>query len=143
MNKKQQITYKLIEADYPIIYNKELIRNSVNTIGEKLTYLKRTRLVYVLNILNTNIIIPTLNGNKIEKVSFLRPYKEKYGSKENIKNNYWGAKDHPLTNMWFKLGKNFCDVKSLFDYEEQIVDHNFIRHFKKRTKKFNLLINLN
>lgn len=150
--KIKKLQYRLVEADYPLLNLNDfnIIIDSINGRGERLTYEKTTSLLFQISIFGYKINIPLLNSDSTCKIIFFKPYKqwwgEKYwkknGKKERIPHNYWGKKDHPLTRMWFKLNTQKDKSDDFVYLEKQIKDHILEKHLNNRDKQFQFIINL-
>lgn len=136
MTKKKE-TYKLKSKNIPFIVNNNL-REDNNLGGTKLVYLKKTIEVKEINIFGLTFQLPSLKKTLRETKIFLRPFKKNWDAKRNkLSRNFWGRKNHPLTNIWVELYSDYDNVVDQMPIiKNEIKDHKFVKNLKEAKKKF-------
>lgn len=133
--------YTLIKKDVPEICDGQIVSDP-DVGGIKLVYLKRRVRVNSVSLGPIKIVYP-VKVFKGKKITFLRPYKTNWDTKRNrLSRNYWGKKNHPLTNMWIVVEKDYKKWSdSIVRFKDQVTDHTLIRFLKSETESFTIFVN--
>jgi hypothetical protein len=121
--------YVLIDNKSPKIEGKIIIED-LNVGGIKLTY----------EVSNNK---STLSQRDIQTHIYLRPYKTNLGEdkkdcEETFGKGSWGNTSSPLSNVWFKIKKDYTDYNKEFMFirYDRVIDTQLISELNKKTKKF-------
>lgn len=128
--------YTLIKSDVPEICDGEVVSDP-GVGGIKLVYWKRRIRVENVKIGPISITYPTKFYKRV-KVTFLRPYKDKWDTqRKRLPRNYWGKKNNPLTNMWIVVERDYTKWSgSMVRFKDQVTDHTFIKNLKSIEESF-------
>lgn len=129
--------YKLKTIQIPKCEKNEVISGE-NFGGEKLTYSRRTILYTFFSIFGRKFRIILRKSNP-DVAIFLRPLKKHWDvSSYKLPPNLWGKKEHPMTNIWVRVNKDYFDINKTNDlkFTEVYRNHKVISMFKNKITEF-------
>jgi hypothetical protein len=133
--------FVLIKKDIPIILNKKIIKG-LHYGGEKLVY-ERTKYIYKYFYIFNIKIKYVFSKTKPEVVVFLRPFKENWDRKnDRLSPNLWGKKEHPLTNIWCMMYKDYDNIRDNVYFKKVYRNQKVISILKKHPINFIIKSNL-
>lgn len=135
--------YTLKRKDIPEIVDGTVLSDP-DVGGEKLVYWRRTFMIKEICIGSIKISYP-VKAFKRKKVVFLRPYKKYWDTKGNrLPLNYWGKKNHPLTNMWITVQSDYKQWSDkVVRFKDQVTDHGIIKSLKSAEETFSSISLIN
>jgi hypothetical protein len=136
---KTRYLFELEYIDSPIDENNVCRDNEIG--GVKTVYKVHDQYYITIKFGWKEINIPILRG-KHREVIYFRPMKKHWDTKRNfLPHNFWGKKNHPLTNAVLQLSKDFqniddeCKVLSIEKHYDEI-DTQLCKLIRRETESF-------